>query len=164
MFWDTLGKIMFSTGRNYLKFVRGARLLHLNSRKSVPQKPELKTVPSKKIELCVHILNIFHIFNWDKFTLNLNCTFIVFQYPISQEDTRRVYVWGLADHGAIGEATSLHKDKISYLLKPKRLSFGERYRVTDIACGYGFTVYAVQSSDKNIVYGTGINTDSQLGN
>lgn len=123
---------MFSTGRNYLKFVRGARLLHLNSRKSVPQKPELKTVP-------------------------------IFQYPISQEDTRRVYVWGLADHGAIGEATSLHKDKISYLLKPKRLSFGERYRVTDIACGYGFTVYAVQSSDKNIVYGTGINTDSQLG-
>lgn len=73
-------------------------------------------------------------------------------------------MWGLADHGAIGEATALCKDKISYLLKPKRLSFAERYKVTDIACGYGFTVYAVQSSDKNIVYGTGINTDSQLGN
>lgn len=107
---------------------------------------------------------MFYIFNWGRLTLNLNCVFTVFQYPVSQEDTRRVYVWGLADHGAIGEATKLHRYKISYLSKPKRLSFAERYRVTDIACGYGFTVYAVQSSDKNIVYGTGINTDSQLGN
>ncbi|XP_071627964.1 RCC1-like G exchanging factor-like protein isoform X3 [Temnothorax longispinosus] len=90
-------------------------------------------------------------------------TFPIFQYPISQEDDRRVYVWGLAEHGALGELRALRKNNVSYLSKPKRLSFAERYKVTDIACGYGFTAYAVHSSDKNIVYGTGINTDSQLG-
>lgn len=89
----------------------------------------------------------------------------VFQYPISQEDDRRVYVWGLASHGALGEAKALRKkpDAVSYIERPRRLSFAERYKVVDIACGYGFTAYAVHSSDKNIVYGTGINTDSQLG-
>lgn len=49
MFKDILGKIMFSTERNYLKLVRGVRILHLDSRKSIPQKPKLKTLPSKKI-------------------------------------------------------------------------------------------------------------------
>ncbi|KAG5340041.1 RCC1L protein, partial [Acromyrmex charruanus] len=87
----------------------------------------------------------------------------IFQYPISRENDRRVYVWGLAEHGALGEPRALKKNRISYLLKPKRLSFAEQHRVTDIACGYGFTAYAVHSSDKNIVYGSGINTDSQLG-
>lgn len=49
MFRDILGKIMFSTERNYLKLVRGVRILHLDSRKFIPQKPKLKTLPSKKI-------------------------------------------------------------------------------------------------------------------
>ena len=130
MFRDTLGKIMFNTGRNYLKHVRRARILHSpsNSQKytslkqsevSIPKKSELKTLP-------------------------------IFQYPISQEDTRRVYVWGLAEHGALGETGALQKNKISYLSKPKRVSFAERHKVTDITCGYGFTVYAVHSSDKNL--------------
>lgn len=87
----------------------------------------------------------------------------VFQYPISDEDDRRVYVWGFAQHGALGEAKVIKKDRASYTMKPQRLSFGEKHKVVDIACGYGFTAYAVHSSDKNIVYGTGINTDSQLG-
>ncbi|XP_011864274.1 PREDICTED: Williams-Beuren syndrome chromosomal region 16 protein homolog [Vollenhovia emeryi] len=87
-------------------------------------------------------------------------TLPIFQYPLSQADDRRVYVWGLAEHGALGDSKAL---KVSYLSKPKRLSFAERHKVVDIACGYGFTAYAVHSSDKNIVYGTGINTDSQLG-
>lgn len=72
-----------------------------------------------------------------------------------------MYVWGLAAHGALGDSRAMKKGKIS---KPKRLSFAERHKVTDIACGYGFTAYAVHSSNGNIVYGTGINTDSQLGN
>lgn len=90
-------------------------------------------------------------------------TLPIFQYPISQEDDRRVYVWGLIEHGALGDPKALKKDRVSYFSRPRRLSFAERQKVTDIACGYGFTVYAVHSSDKNIVYGTGINTDSQLG-
>lgn len=124
---------MFSAGRNcFVRVTRTAKNLHLASQKSIPLKPELKTLP-------------------------------IFQYPISREDDRRVYVWGLAEHGALGETRALKKSQISYLSKPKRLPFAERHKVIDIACGYGFTVYAVHSSDKNIVYGTGINTDSQLG-
>ncbi|XP_011170411.1 RCC1-like G exchanging factor-like protein [Solenopsis invicta] len=87
-------------------------------------------------------------------------TLPIFQYPVSRENDRRVYVWGLAAHGALGDSRAMKKGKIS---KPKRLSFAERHKVTDIACGYGFTAYAVHSSNGNIVYGTGINTDSQLG-
>lgn len=90
-------------------------------------------------------------------------TLPIFQYPISDEDDRRVYVWGFAQHGALGEAKVIKKDRASYTMKPQRLSFGEKHKVVDIACGYGFTAYAVHSSDKNIVHGTGINTDSQLG-
>ena len=33
----------------------------------------------------------------------------------------------------------------------------------DIACGFGFTLFAVKENYKYSVYGTGINTDSQLG-
>ena len=33
----------------------------------------------------------------------------------------------------------------------------------DIACGFGFTLFAVKEKNKYSVYGTGINTDSQLG-
>lgn len=47
---------------------------------------------------------------------------------------------------------------------PRRLTFAEKHKVVDVACGYGFTAFAISSSDKNIIYGSGINTDSQLGN
>ncbi|XP_015183754.1 PREDICTED: Williams-Beuren syndrome chromosomal region 16 protein homolog [Polistes dominula] len=88
----------------------------------------------------------------------------VFKYPISKVGDRRVYVWGLAEHGALGTIErTLIKQGIAYLPAPRRLTFAERYKVTDIACGYGFTAFAVKSSDKNIIYGSGINTDSQLG-
>lgn len=36
-------------------------------------------------------------------------------------------------------------------------------QVTDLVCGFGFTVFAVKSTDQYKIYGTGINTDSQLG-
>ncbi|KAK2580342.1 hypothetical protein KPH14_001239 [Odynerus spinipes] len=88
----------------------------------------------------------------------------VFKYPISKEGDRRVYVWGLAEHGALGtiEKTSIKKG-VACLAVPRRLTFGEKYKVVDVACGYGFTAFAVHSPDANIVYGSGINTDSQLG-
>lgn len=72
-------------------------------------------------------------------------------------------MWGLAHHGALGSKSVLNPQSTQYIKKPKRLHFAEQHKVVDIVCGYGFTVYAVQSSDKNIVYGSGINTDSQLG-
>ncbi|XP_033334884.2 RCC1-like G exchanging factor-like protein isoform X1 [Megalopta genalis] len=91
-------------------------------------------------------------------------TLPVFQYPVSSPEDHRVYVWGLAEHGALGILShTLHIKGIHYLSKPKRLAFGEKHNVTNIACGYGFTAFAVSSTDKNILYGSGINTDSQLG-
>ncbi|XP_046824004.1 RCC1-like G exchanging factor-like protein [Vespa crabro] len=88
----------------------------------------------------------------------------VFKYPISKAGDRRVYVWGLAEHGALGTIEkTLFKQGIAYLPMPRRLTFAEKHKVIDVACGYGFTAFAISSSDKNIIYGSGINTDSQLG-
>lgn len=36
-------------------------------------------------------------------------------------------------------------------------------QVVDVTCGYGFTVFAVNTKEKYKVFGTGINTDSQIG-
>ncbi|KZC14464.1 PREDICTED: Williams-Beuren syndrome chromosomal region 16 protein homolog [Dufourea novaeangliae] len=91
-------------------------------------------------------------------------TLPVFQYPVSDAKDHRIYVWGMAEHGALGTLKqTFHMEGVAYMPRPKRLSFGERHRITDITCGYGFTAFAVHSKDKNILYGSGINTDSQLG-
>ncbi|CAG5101737.1 Similar to Rcc1l: RCC1-like G exchanging factor-like protein (Mus musculus) [Cotesia congregata] len=87
----------------------------------------------------------------------------IFDYGTSSKD-HRIYVWGLANHGGLGTAgRTRRKDGYNFIAKPSRLFFGEHHQVTDIACGYGFTLLGVNSKDKNIVYGNGINTDSQLG-
>lgn len=46
---------------------------------------------------------------------------------------------------------------------PTRMKFGENCEITDIATGYGFSVFAVNRSDDEVLFGCGINTDSQLG-
>ncbi|KAJ8683487.1 hypothetical protein QAD02_019279 [Eretmocerus hayati] len=92
-------------------------------------------------------------------------TMPIFKYPVSKKSDQRVYVWGLQEHGALGteKKISFAEERITYAGVPHRLSFGEYYRVTDVACGYGFTAFAVKSNNKNVVFGTGINSDSQLG-
>ena len=47
--------------------------------------------------------------------------------------------------------------------RPLRLTFGEENCVTHIAAGFGFSAFAVKANDGNKVFGTGINTDSQIG-
>ena len=37
------------------------------------------------------------------------------------------------------------------------------FKVYDVACGFGFTLFALERNKKFHVFGTGINTDSQLG-
>ncbi|CAH1103130.1 unnamed protein product [Psylliodes chrysocephalus] len=90
----------------------------------------------------------------------------VFQYSVSNENYRRVFSWGNICTGALGKP--FHKseeniDKLKHLQFPKRLTFGEQHQVVTAACGFGFTVFAVQSDTNQKVYGTGINTDSQIG-
>lgn len=79
----------------------------------------------------------------------------------------KAYVWGLAETGALGIQRSLKKHKKTNCMivhHPTRLSFGEKTEVIDVSAGYGFSVYVVKSNEDNIsVYGTGINTDSQIG-
>lgn len=90
----------------------------------------------------------------------------VFQYPVSSKGDRRVYVWGLAEHGALGNGLENKKRKIrphQTVRYPHRLHFAEKHKVVDIACGYGFTAFAVDAKDGYKVFGCGINTDSQIG-
>lgn len=46
---------------------------------------------------------------------------------------------------------------------PTRLQFGENTDVLDIAAGYGFSAFAVRRTDGETLFGTGMNTDGQLG-
>lgn len=47
--------------------------------------------------------------------------------------------------------------------RPLRLRFGEQHVVQHVAAGFGFTAFAINSNNHNKVFGTGINTDSQIG-
>ncbi|XP_068626747.1 RCC1-like G exchanging factor-like protein [Battus philenor] len=95
----------------------------------------------------------------------------IFQYPVSKSSDRRVYVWGLAETGALGvhlpgrgkRGKKSYRNDFSLVWYPMRSSFCERFDVTQIACGYGFTVAAVKTDEQHKVFGTGINTDSQIG-
>lgn len=46
---------------------------------------------------------------------------------------------------------------------PTRLQFSNNNEITDVTAGYGFTAYAVKRSDGQTLFGSGLNTDSQLG-
>lgn len=47
---------------------------------------------------------------------------------------------------------------------PTRQQFAEQNNVVDVSCGYGFSAFVVQEENgTHSVYGTGINTDGQLG-
>ncbi|KAG5673979.1 hypothetical protein PVAND_003975 [Polypedilum vanderplanki] len=81
----------------------------------------------------------------------------------------KIYVWGMADTGALGLATTIkvHKHGTMTVKRfPKRMPFGERFEVIDAAAGYGFSVFAIEPNEENnyyTLYGTGLNTDSQIG-
>ncbi|XP_045131422.1 RCC1-like G exchanging factor-like protein isoform X2 [Portunus trituberculatus] len=86
----------------------------------------------------------------------------------SRPDTL-VFTWGVADHGGLGRPsfvrpdTSKKQTRMSYMHHPHRAEFGENHKVVDLACGYGFTVFAVKDKSGPSCYGTGLNTDSQIG-
>ncbi|KAK4297550.1 hypothetical protein Pmani_030041 [Petrolisthes manimaculis] len=82
---------------------------------------------------------------------------------------RLVFTWGVADHGGLGRASFVRPDHskgqhhMAYVHHPHRLEFGEYHDVIDIGCGYGFTMFAVHKKSQYTCFGTGINTDSQIG-
>ncbi|KAA0186758.1 hypothetical protein HAZT_HAZT009775 [Hyalella azteca] len=81
----------------------------------------------------------------------------------------RVYIWGVAAHGALGRASfvnpilSKRQTPIDCRLHPHRLEFGEKHKVLDVSCGYGFTVFAVKPKGQPSIFGTGLNGEGQLG-
>ncbi|XP_049882776.1 RCC1-like G exchanging factor-like protein [Pectinophora gossypiella] len=94
----------------------------------------------------------------------------IFQYPVSKRSDKRVYVWGLAETGALGihlprgkRGRKAYKNNFTLAWHPMRSSFAERFDVTHVACGYGFTVASIKTNEQHKVFGTGINTDSQIG-
>ncbi|CAB3241174.1 unnamed protein product [Arctia plantaginis] len=94
----------------------------------------------------------------------------IFQYPVSKSSDRRMYVWGLAETGALGlhmprgkKSRKQYRNNFSMCWHPMRSSFAERFDVTHVAAGYGFTVTSIKTSEQQKVFGTGINTDSQIG-
>lgn len=58
---------------------------------------------------------------------------LVFQYPVPSSRDRRVYVWGLSEHGALGnklQVQNFRKQLPEYHYKPLRLTFGEQNKVS----------------------------------
>lgn len=77
-----------------------------------------------------------------------------------------MYVWGLSETGALGVHKSLKKQSMkhtAFIQHPTRLQFGEITDVLDVTAGYGFSAFAVKSNEDYSLFGTGINTDSQIG-
>ncbi|KAJ8983527.1 hypothetical protein NQ317_012018 [Molorchus minor] len=90
----------------------------------------------------------------------------VFQYSVSKEGYRRVFAWGNIQTGALGIQyikRNENPEKVAYIKNPKRIGFGEKFQVKAAACGFGFTIFAINSKTDNKIYGCGINTDSQIG-
>lgn len=93
---------------------------------------------------------------------------LIVEYTIkSKRQNIRVYVWGLAETGALGISQSLKQHKKTNCLivqRPSRLSFGERRDVLDVSAGYGFSVFVVKANEDGVsLFGSGINMDSQIG-
>lgn len=90
-----------------------------------------------------------------------------YEFYRSRPGDRRVYVWGEATTGACGINESVTVQKYAKEVKyPTRLPFAERFNVTDIAAGYGFTLFACKPLSNNFtatLFGCGLNTDTQLG-
>lgn len=93
----------------------------------------------------------------------------VFQYATSKSKrTTRVYMWGHAVTGCLGNPNYVRPPRGCHRRpsehKPTKLNFAEIHKVYDVACGHGFTVFAVKSSHtEDKLFGTGLNAYSQIG-
>ncbi|XP_003740298.1 RCC1-like G exchanging factor-like protein [Galendromus occidentalis] len=84
----------------------------------------------------------------------------------------RCYLWGGTLSGALGRDKFVRPlgvtiDRVSHHCSyPSKIGFSENHMMKDIACGYGFTIFAARHDERLNdfeLFGTGINSDSQLG-
>ncbi|XP_055625701.1 RCC1-like G exchanging factor-like protein [Toxorhynchites rutilus septentrionalis] len=88
------------------------------------------------------------------------------KYPIAKPTDNRVYVWGMAATGALGVQMSVKKQAkacADFVQHPSRLNFAENRDILNVAAGYGFSAFAAKCHNGQSLWGTGINTDSQIG-
>lgn len=55
------------------------------------------------------------------------------------------------------------KKHTSIVQHPTRLQFGEKHEILNLAAGYGFSLFVVKKEGNISLFGSGINTDSQIG-
>ncbi|XP_030762553.1 RCC1-like G exchanging factor-like protein isoform X2 [Sitophilus oryzae] len=84
------------------------------------------------------------------------------RYSPSKDTYKRVFTWGNAQTGALGLKGLIDKEVLS-LRYPKRMYVGERFEVLSAAAGFGFSIFAIYSETNVKLYGTGLNTDCQIG-
>lgn len=141
--------------------------LVLNSYRSISKLKKRKLLQDESSFEGKSCLNIFFI---QFFRIELDNFLKVYRMqPKTRTTDNKVYVWGMADTGALGLATSLKVHRHGEMIiknHPKRMPFAERLQVIDAAAGYGFSIFAVEPTEEHgnyTLYGTGLNTDSQIG-
>ena len=92
----------------------------------------------------------------------------------SAKPMTRVYTWGMAAYGALGVPEYLRpiekktykgdpKKPLTTMHRPARCGLAEKRGVSDVACGYGFTVFALAKDKRFHLLCSGLNKDGQLG-
>ena len=102
----------------------------------------------------------------------------VFQYASNKTTSKiirrsRVYAWGLSITGALGAPKLVqpnipdgHKPRPprEHFIRPYKLNYFTGFKVKDVAAGYGFSLIASSTIENPAkVFGTGLNTNYQLG-
>lgn len=83
----------------------------------------------------------------------------MFQYPLSKSSDRRVYVWGLAETGALGihmprakkKSRKGYRNNFNFVWYPMRSSFCERFDVSNCMISYTFMLIVIVHT-KNIIW------------
>uniref|UniRef100_T1KZ52 RCC1-like domain-containing protein n=2 Tax=Tetranychus urticae TaxID=32264 RepID=T1KZ52_TETUR len=90
----------------------------------------------------------------------------VYQYTTKDSSKLhdKIYVWGFGHTGALGLVNFSRKGKSGICSTPRKVGAFFTSKVKDVACGHGFTVFAADSTSvETQLFGTGVNTDHQLG-
>ena len=85
----------------------------------------------------------------------------------SKNPTSNIYAWGMACFGALGNPEFIYPPRktlkpVKSMHHPVRVSKMELKKVKDVACGYGYSVFAAKDKDCHL-FGTGINNMGQIG-
>ncbi|CAF0712896.1 unnamed protein product [Brachionus calyciflorus] len=92
--------------------------------------------------------------------------------PKKENFVDRLYVWGYAGVGALGEPEFIeptrNQARVYTQRKPWRLRWIDKNKadVTNVACGNGFSLFSISNSihfKGHNLFGTGMNTQSQIG-